>query len=75
MTKCTLTVSSRTLASKGVRTLVKAGIRAETVTVDPSVTARGCGFGIQIPCADADRAKTILSERGIGTGDLLAGGL
>ena len=75
MTKCTITVSSRTLASKAVRTLGRAGIEAGTVTVDPSVTTRGCGFGVQLLCADADRAKTVLSEHGIATGDLLAGGL
>ena len=74
MSKCTLTVSSRTAASKAARVLQRAGIGSETVSVDPSVTTRGCGFGVQISCEDAEKAKKALAERGIQTGDLLVGG-
>ncbi len=75
MNRCTLTVMTRTGASRAVRVLGKAGISSTVVSVDPSLTKNGCGYGVKLDCSKAENAKKTLSGNGITVGDVLVGGI
>lgn len=62
---------SDTLAVKAVRALTPAGINALKVGIDPSLTRRGCGFGVSVDCRDIKDAERILQKKHIAYGDIL----
>ena len=68
-----IAMRSSTTASKAVRALTGAGIRALKVSVDPALTRRGCGFGVSVSVSDLDDAVRILDRRRISYGDILGG--
>ncbi len=70
---CVATVASMTLAVKGRDALTARGIQAAVVGVDPSLTKRGCAYGIRFPCARRGAAERILRQRGIAWGTILGG--
>lgn len=53
--------------------LARAGISSSVVSVDPTVTRRGCSFGVSISCADRNRAELSLKRARIQYGDILGG--
>ena len=73
MKECIIPMKSPTIASKAERILFAGGIRASIISVDPSVTKHGCGYGLSLFCRDAERAKYILDRRNIPYGDLIGG--
>ena len=75
MNGCILTFRSQTAAVKASRYLKKSGITVRVVSVDPSVTEKGCGWGITVECGSAERIKNLLDGKGISYGRLLSGGI
>ncbi len=74
MTDCIIAVQSRTYGAKGKRVLGKAGIRAEIVSIDPSLTKKGCAFGLQLSGGYCTDALRILDTHGIPHGDSIGRG-
>ncbi len=60
MSNCIIALSSVTYAMKGAMLLKSQGIYAKPVRLEPHQTARGCAYGLQLPCADQRTAKRIL---------------
>ncbi|MBQ6263010.1 MAG: DUF3343 domain-containing protein [Clostridia bacterium] len=75
MKDCILTFRSQTAASKATRYLKKTGVKVRVVSVDPSVTSKGCGWGVSFDCESADWIKNKLDARGISYGEILSGGI
>ena len=71
MTDCIIAMKSRTLAEKAKRSAANENIRASIVSIDPSVTRRGCSVGLLLPCGDVGRMKWILDRRQIDYGDII----
>ena len=69
--ECIIAMRSATLAKKASRELAGHGIRCELVGIDPTLTGKGCGFGLSLDCSAADDALNILSKRKISHGDVL----
>ena len=70
---CIIAMRSATLAEKSLRAIRGTGIACEKVSVDPSLTGKGCAFGISLPCRDVDAAKLLLDRRHITYGDVIGG--
>ncbi len=73
MGNCIIAMESSTFAEKGVRVLRNGGISCERVSIDPTLTRKGCGFGISLPRGAADRATELLGRKNIPYGELLGG--
>ena len=73
MTECIIPLKTPTLAKKAERALTSAGIIATVVSVDPSITKHGCGYGLSVFCRDAQLAKALLDRRHISYGELIGG--
>lgn len=73
MAECIIPIKSATLAKKAQRALWNVGIRSEFVSVDPSVTRRGCSFGLSLACRDSTRGAEVLEKRNITHGDIIGG--
>ena len=57
---CLAALPSMTIAIKGQRALLAAGISAEVLTLSASETRRGCGFGLSFCCSERTRAQSAL---------------
>ena len=75
MKECILTFRSQTTAAKASRYLKKNGTPARVISVDPSVTAKGCGWGISFECELTDVIKDKLDAKSISYGEVLSGGI
>lgn len=75
MTECIIPIRTPTLASKAERTLALSGIHSTVVNIDPSVTKRGCGYGVKLSCRDAERSLLILEKKHVPCGELIGGGM
>ena len=74
MTDCIIAMRSQTYAAKGKRILEKAGIRGEIVSIDPSWTKNGCGYGLQLAGGDCREAVRLLNIHHIMHGDIIGKG-
>lgn len=74
MADCVIGMKSQFLAEKARRTALMERIGAEIVSIDPSVTKRGCSIGIRLNCSDVERFKSILDRRKIAYGDIIGRG-
>ena len=63
-----------THAQKAKQILGSERIRCEIVSLDPTVTRHGCGFGIAYDCLDQPRVAAILKRNGLGYGDTIGKG-
>lgn len=68
---CIVTMKSTTAAQIGRRALLRKGIYADIVSVDPALTGNGCTIGLSIPCSDIKRAKSILADNNVIPGRVL----
>lgn len=75
MNRCIITFRSQTSTLKASRFLKRNGINAEVVSVDPSFTSGGCGWGTAVDCSEIESAKRKLEKKGIPFGDVLSGGI
>jgi len=71
MKECIIPMKSFTVAKKAERVLGNIKITTSIVSVDPSVTKHGCGYGLSLYCRDAERAKDYLRRKNIPYGDLI----
>ena len=68
---CIAAMKNMTAAIKGRSALEAAGIRCVIVSLEPTLTKRGCAYGISFLCEHLDRVKSILSSRRISYGEIL----
>ena len=71
MKDCIIAMRSITLANKAERALRAAGIKTELVSVEPSLTKRGCSYGLNVSCDLVDESEKLLDRRGIGHGEVI----
>lgn len=71
MKDCIIAMRSVTLAGKAERALRSAGIKTELVSVEPSLTKRGCSYGLSVECGLAERCERLLKSRGIDHGEVI----
>lgn len=71
MADCVIAMKSQTAAEQARRAANHERIYAEIVSIDPSITRRGCSMGIRLSCAHVDRMKFILERKNIPYGDIV----
>lgn len=71
MSNCIIAMKSVTLAKKAERTLGSNGIRTEVVSIEPSLTKRGCGYGLNLSCRDTEKALELMRRKHITYGETL----
>lgn len=64
-TEITIVLRSVTYAEKGRKVLASEGIQARIIKPSPSVTGKGCGYGIAVAAPLADAAVGILKDNRI----------
>ena len=64
ITKCTVSIGSVTYAEKAMRALASAAIYSEIIKLDES-RSRGCIYGLEFPCSQAENVKAVLRQAGI----------
>jgi len=74
MADCIIAMKSMTFAEKGKRAASSAGIFSEIVSIDPSVTKRGCAYGLTIPCSEVNRLVSVFEKRHVQYGEILGNG-
>ncbi len=74
MADCVIGMRSQFLAEKARRAAAFEKIGAEVVSIDPSVTKRGCSLGLRINCEDTDRLIRTLERKKIAYGDIIGKG-
>ncbi|MBR5516084.1 MAG: DUF3343 domain-containing protein [Clostridia bacterium] len=70
---CALALPSLTYAMRASELLKSNGIYSRVITLDPSVTKKGCTNGIETECKQIARAKAILIDRSIPIGEISGG--
>lgn len=70
---CIVTMKSMTLALRAKNALYTKGILTDVQNLDPSVTARGCAYGLSFQCADKDKIQRYLDSKGIPYGEWIGG--
>ncbi|MBQ8475241.1 MAG: DUF3343 domain-containing protein [Clostridia bacterium] len=65
------TVKSMTAGIKGCDVLRRYGISCEVVSVDASLTKRGCSYGISFHAERVDEVKRIFGVKGIDYGEIM----
>ena len=68
---CIAAMRNMTAAMKGRNALENAGIPCAIVGLEPTLTKRGCAYGLSFSCAHLGRVKTILSQKRISFGEIL----
>jgi len=71
---CILTMQSVTVAMKAASALRTRGMECEVVGVDPSLTSRGCGYGVRCAPCDRESVEAALRARNIPFGEWLGNG-
>lgn len=71
MPDCILAVKTQTAAEQARRAALLERIDAEVVSVDPSLTRRGCSLGVRLPCTDMERLIRVLDRKKIPHGDVI----
>ncbi|MBE6617771.1 MAG: DUF3343 domain-containing protein [Ruminococcaceae bacterium] len=71
MADCVIAMKSQTAAEQARRAANHERIYAEIVSIDPSITRRGCSMGIRLSCANIDKMKRILERKNIPYGDIV----
>ncbi len=68
---CISAKKSMTHAVKARRVLSSAGIHAEIINLDSSVTRRGCAYGVSFPCSMTERVQSILRKYDLDYGEII----
>lgn len=71
---CIATMKSMTQAMRARAALEARGVRCEIVSLDPSLTRRGCGYGVRFSCVHKDIALAVLEAKRIGYGTVIGEG-
>ena len=65
MNICIATISSLNLSIKAQKALANEKIYSKIVSLDPSLTKKGCAYGIEFSCSEERTVRTILRREGI----------
>ena len=65
MKTCIATAPSLNIAIKMQKILARVGIFAKIVSLDPSMSRRGCAYGVEFYCAEERTVKSALKREGI----------
>ena len=68
---CIASMKTMTAAIKGQRALSGAGIRAQIVSLDRTLTKNGCAYGLSYPCEKSREVERILNINKIAYGELM----
>jgi len=68
---CIAAIQSMTYAVKAQKVLGFRRIESEVVKLDPSITERGCAWGIQFDCSMVDEVKRVLNNKGVPYGEII----
>lgn len=71
MSDCIIAMRSMTLAQKAERILASNGIRVDIVNIEPSLTKRGCGYGLTLSCYDMDKALDLMKRKRVSHGEII----
>lgn len=74
MKSCTAAIGSLTVAMKAHSALSEAGIGGKIVKLDPSMTKRGCAYGIEYACEDHKAVRSAFNAAKISVSSYLKGG-
>ena len=74
MNYCTAARGSLTAAMKAYSALTTSGIGAKIVKLDPSMTKRGCAYGIEYSCSDHKAVRSALSAAKVSVTSYIKGG-
>ncbi len=73
MDKCTAAMGSLTIALKANSVLNGAGLNNKVVKLEPSMTKKGCAYGIEFFCDDYKRVRSAFSANKISASTYLKG--
>ncbi|MBO5715390.1 MAG: DUF3343 domain-containing protein [Clostridia bacterium] len=65
MNICIATISSLNLSIKAQKALAAEKIFCKIVSLDPSMTKKGCAYGIEFSCSEERAVRKILYRAGI----------
>lgn len=65
MNTCIASISSLNLAIKAQNVLTQERIYSKIISLDPTLTKRGCAYGIEFSCSEERNVRTILRRAGI----------
>lgn len=65
MKTCIATLTSLNTSIKAQQVLSQSGIYSKIVSLDPSMTPKGCAYGIEFSCSDERLVKSILRAQRI----------
>ncbi len=70
---CIASVKNMTGAMRIRDALVRGGVQAEIVSIDASLTRRGCAYGVSFPCEREGQVRRILGSKKIEYGEIIGG--
>ena len=73
MDKCTAALGSLTIALKAHSALNDVGLNNKIVKLEPSMTKKGCAYGIEFFCDDYKRVRSTFSAEKISVSSYLKG--
>ena len=62
---CIASIPSLNISIKAQKVLAQSGIYAKIVSLDPSLTRRGCAYGLEFTCSDEPQVRAVLRRAGI----------
>lgn len=65
MKPCIAAIPSLNRSIKAQKALAKGGIFSRVISLEPSVTKRGCAFGLEFPCTEEKNVRAILRRAGV----------
>ena len=68
---CIFTCRSMTVALRAERELREGRISGEVVTIEPSLTKRGCAYGIAVKTDACEKTEKILRKRHVPFGEVI----
>lgn len=68
---CIAAIRNMTGAMKARDALSRVGIFSQIVSIDTSLTKRGCAYGISFPCEREVEVKRILKAKNIDFGEIM----
>ena len=74
MDYCTAAMGSITAAMNAHSALTSSGIGSKIVKLDPSMTRRGCAYGIEYSCSEHKIVRSVLNNSGINVTSYIKGG-
>ena len=74
MKSCTATIGSLTLAMKAKSALDAASLYCKIVKLDPSMTRRGCAYGIEYDCENHKAVRSAFNTAKISVSSYIRGG-